>query len=125
MTSIITFKAQYILTPAAKKRTFWRFFKPQLQVHILTPCKLSVQCTLLCKLCTAHCAHILTPPAKKRTFWRFFKPQLQVQVTAKRYDQYYNFQGSIYINPCSLLAIFKPQLQVQLTTKRPDQYDHF
>ena len=45
--------------------------------------------------------YILTPAAKKRTFWGFFKPQLQVQVTAKRYDQYYNCQGSIYINPCS------------------------
>ena len=30
---MITFKAQHILNPAAKKRTFWRIFKPKLQAN--------------------------------------------------------------------------------------------
>ena len=65
---MITFKAQYKLTPAAKKRTCWRFFKPLRDL-------------------TNMITFILTPAAKKRTFWRFLKPQLQVQVTTKRSDK--------------------------------------
>ena len=36
MTSMIIFQDEYILTPAAKKRTFWRIFKTQLQIEVTT-----------------------------------------------------------------------------------------
>ena len=69
---MITFKAQHILNPAAKKRTFWRNFKPQLQLQLILKRPTS--------MITFKAQHILNPAAKKRTFWRNFKPQLQQQI---------------------------------------------
>ena len=60
-------------------------------------CKLSTYSGLYC--------------SQKTDMLAILKPQLQDQLTTKRPDQYDHFQGSTYINPCSvktdILVIFK------------------
>ena len=62
---MITFQAQHILTPAAKKRTFWRFFKPHLQVQVTTKRDLT-------NMNTFKAQNISTPVAKKTDILAIF-----------------------------------------------------
>ena len=83
---MITFKAQHILNPAAEKRTFWRIFKPQLQLQIIAkrPDKHDLfQGSTSTKPCSQ----------KKLIFWQNIKPQLQLRIIPKRYDQYDHIQS--------------------------------
>ena len=83
---MINVKAKKILNHEAKKRTYWRNFKPQLQLQIIPNRPIN--------MITFKTQHILNPAAKKRTFWQNFKPQLQLQIVPKRTVQYDHFQGS-------------------------------
>ena len=91
---MITFKAQHILNPAAKKRTFWRNFRPRLQLQMFP------------KRPDQYDQHILNIAGKKRTLWRY---NIYLNSEAKKWTFWQNF---------------KPQLQLQIIPKRPDQYDH-
>ena len=103
---MITFKAQHILNPAAKKRKFRGNFKPKLKLqiipkrpeqydqHVVKPAARN-------NLVTFKAQHIVNSAAKKRIFWRNFKPPLQLQIIPKRLEQYDHLQDSTYTKLCS------------------------
>ena len=75
---MITFKAQHILNPAAKKRIFWRNFQLQLQLQII-PKRPDQYDHFQSSIYTKPCS------------------QKQLKIIPK-YD---NFQDSTYTKPCS------------------------
>ena len=95
LNNMITFKAQHIGNSAAKKRIFWRNFKPQLQLEIIPKrpdqydqfqSSTYTKTRDLTNMITSKAQHILNPAAIKRIFWRNFKPQLQPKIIPKRPD---------------------------------------
>ena len=89
---MITFKAQHILNPAAKKRIFRRNFKPQLHLQIIPKRPTN--------MITFKAQHILNLAAKKRTFWQNFKPQLQQQII-QRDQPIWSLKAHQKTKPCS------------------------